>query len=68
MPFGPTNGPAMFITMIHDIDSVWKALASQSGLTIGRSVDTKIIVDDILNWSKSFRDALKYIVCQPRDM
>ena len=66
MPFGPTNGPAMFITMIHDIDSVWKALASQSGLTIGRSVDTKIIVDDILNWSKSFREALKYIVCQLR--
>ncbi len=27
MPFGPTNGPAMFINFIHDIDSIWKKLA-----------------------------------------
>ncbi len=24
MPFGPTNGPATFIQMINDLDSVWK--------------------------------------------
>ena len=27
MPFGPTNGPATFITFIHDINSQWKAMA-----------------------------------------
>ena len=28
MPFGPTNGPATFISMIYDLDSQWKALAT----------------------------------------
>ena len=28
MPFGPENGPATFVTMIHDIDSVWKEEAT----------------------------------------
>ncbi len=27
MPFGPTNGLALFISFIHDIDSKWKAIA-----------------------------------------
>ncbi len=27
MPFGPTNGPTLFITFIHTVDSQWKALA-----------------------------------------
>jgi hypothetical protein len=26
MPFGPTNGPATFIKIIHDLDSAWKDL------------------------------------------
>jgi hypothetical protein len=26
IPFGPTNGPATFITYIHDINSQWKAM------------------------------------------
>jgi hypothetical protein len=64
MPFGPTNGPATFITMIHDIDSVLKELASKSGLAVGRSVDTKIIVDHILNFLRTFKEALQYIICQ----
>jgi hypothetical protein len=29
MPFGPTNGPATFINFIHDIDSIWKELATK---------------------------------------
>jgi hypothetical protein len=40
MPFGPTNSPATFIMMIHDIDSVWKDIATSLGLTIGTNVDT----------------------------
>ena len=66
MPFGPTNGPATFITMVHDFDSVWKDIASKAGIAVSRCVDTKIIVDDILNWAKSFRIALQYIICQLR--
>jgi hypothetical protein len=29
MPFGPMNEPATFVTMIQDVDSVWKESASQ---------------------------------------
>ncbi len=64
MPFGPTNGPATFITMIHDLDSVWKESATLAGLHVGNCVNTTIIVDYILNWGKSFIQALQYIVCQ----
>ncbi len=39
--------------MIHDLDSVWKEIAMMEGLTIGRCINTIIIVDDILNWAKS---------------
>ncbi len=63
MPFGPTNGPATFITMIHDLDSVWKLLAKDSGIKAGEAVDTSIIVDDILSWAMTFPQALRYIKC-----
>ena len=63
MPFGPVNGPATFIAMIHDLDSVWKGLAVSQGLPIDDDTNTNIIVDDIFNWSKTFNDALHYIEC-----
>ena len=58
MPFGPTNGPATFVTMIHDVDSVWKEEATSQGIQVGRGVGTTIIINDILNWVKSFQLAL----------
>ncbi len=66
MPFGPANGPATFITMIHDLDSVWKQLAKDLGITIGNDAYTVIIVDDIFNWTKTFPQALRYVACQLR--
>jgi hypothetical protein len=66
MPFGPTNGPAMFIQMIHNLDSALKALAEKRGLTIDDDMNTNIIVDDIINWAKTFRKALLYMECQLR--
>jgi hypothetical protein len=66
MPFGPTNGPAMFINFIHDVDSQWKALAAKSGLVIDDDTNTKIIVDDIFSWGKTLDEALLYIECQLR--
>jgi hypothetical protein len=66
MPFGPMNGPATFIAMIHDLESVWKEIAMMEGITIGHCINTSIIVNVILNWAKSFPQALKYIVCQLR--
>ncbi len=64
MPFRPMNGPATFITMIHDLDSVWKLLAKDSSIKVDEAVDTSIIVNDILSWAMTFLQALRYIECQ----
>jgi hypothetical protein len=64
MPFGPVNGPATFIAMIHNLDSVWKKVAKLQGLSIDDDTNTNIIVDDIFNWAKTFAKALQYIECQ----
>ncbi len=66
MPFGPTNNPAMLIQMIHDLDSNWKASAAACGLAINDDTNTNIIVNDILNWAKTFQQALLYMECQLR--
>ena len=66
MPFGPVNGPAIFITFIHDIDSSWKADARDEGVIIDEDTNTKIIVDDILSWSTILSTALAYMECQLR--
>ncbi len=50
--------------MIHDLDSAWKALAEECGLTIDDDTNTNIIVDDIFNWAKTLREALLYMECQ----
>ncbi len=54
MPFGPTNGPATFINFIHDVDSIWKELARSHGNIIDDDTNTRIIVDDIVNWADNF--------------
>ncbi len=66
MPFGPTNGPATFVNFIHDIDSVWKALATSNskGVPVGDTTNTRIIIDDIVSCSSKEDLALAYIRCQ----
>ncbi len=64
MPFRPTNGPATFVSMIHDVGSVWKEEAKSKGIHVSSGVDTTIIIDDILNWARSFTMALACIRCQ----
>jgi hypothetical protein len=64
MPFGPTNRPATFIQMINDLNSTWKALVEEHGLTIDNDTNINIIVDDIFNWAKTFWEALLYMECQ----
>ena len=46
MPFGPTNGPATFITFIHDLDSVWKEHAHSNSIPIDDDTNTKIMTTD----------------------
>ncbi len=64
MPFGPVNGPAIFIAFMHDLVSTWKDLARSLGLTIDKDLNTNVIVDDILSWEKSVMTALVYMECQ----
>ncbi len=66
MQFGPTNGPATFIMMVHNINSMWKETVTLVGLTAGDNVDTRIIIDVIVNWAKLFNQALQFIECQLR--
>jgi hypothetical protein len=64
MPFGPKNGPATFISFMHDLDSVWKDFANSLGITIDSNTNTRSIVDDIVSWSNSIAKALAYMRCQ----
>jgi hypothetical protein len=66
MPFGPTNGPTTFISMIYDLDSQWKALATSVGITVGDDTDTRIIVDDIVSHGPTIDISLLYMECQLR--
>ena len=50
MPFGPVNGPAIFIAFMHDLDGTWKQLAESLGIPINANTNTRIIVDDIWSW------------------
>ncbi len=64
MPFGPTNGPATFVSFIYNIDSIWKTLATSCGIPIGDTTNMRIIIDDIVSWSSMEEYALEYIRCQ----
>ena len=64
MPFGPTNGPATFINFAHDVCSVWQEYARKLGVPIGIEFDTRIIVDDFVNWGATLALSLVYIRCQ----
>eukprot|EP00970_Alexandrium_tamarense_P020839 scaffold15742_cov228-Alexandrium_tamarense.AAC.1 len=64
MPFGPVNGPAIFIIMIHDLKATWDALAQSRGIEVGEDTNCEIIIDDINGRSSSFDTALEYMECQ----
>ena len=64
MPFGPVNGPVIFIVFIHDLDSTWKSLAHERGISINEKTNTNIIVDEIFSWAPTFEKAIEYLKCQ----
>jgi hypothetical protein len=66
MPFGPVNGPAMFIAFIHDVHTKWKSLATLHGVVIDGDTNTNIVVNDIISWAKSYKTALIYMESQLR--
>ncbi len=66
MSFGPVNSPSTFIAFIHDLNGTWQDLACSLGLVINDDLNTTIIVDDIMSWSKTLIMALLYMECQLR--
>jgi hypothetical protein len=64
MPFGPTNSPATFINFAHDICSVWQEEAWRCGVLVGDQYNTRIIVDDFVNWGTDLALTLLYMRCQ----
>jgi hypothetical protein len=39
-------------------DSIWKELAKSHSITINDDTNTRIIVDDIVNWGDNFQHSL----------
>jgi hypothetical protein len=64
MPFGPVNGPAIFVEFIHDVDGTWKQVAIKRGVPINDSNNTRIIIDDIFSHSVSFDIFLQLLESQ----
>ena len=49
MPFGPVNGPVIFIVFIHDMDATWNLLGKTRGIVFDAATGTRIIVDGIFS-------------------
>ena len=64
IPFGPVNGPTVFIFFIHDMGLAWKELALSCNIPIDDDTNTHIIVGDILSWAQIIVVALAYMRCQ----
>ena len=64
MPFGPANGPVIFILFIHDINQLWQEVTTSLGIAIDAATNAKIMIDNIFSWAPRFKLALKYLRCQ----
>ncbi len=64
MPFGPTNGLAMFISFVYNVNIQWILLATKPGISIDEDTSTRIIVDDIVSNNKDMETVLVYMECQ----
>ena len=58
MPFGPVNGPVIFIVFIHDMDTARNTLATSRGVVFDAFTGTCIIVDDLFSWVPTFERAV----------
>ena len=64
MPFGPVNGPTIFINMMLDINQEWQTLAKSKGAKIDEDTNTKLIVDDTFNHGKGVENSFIYMESQ----
>eukprot|EP00956_Cyclotella_meneghiniana_P020963 scaffold37640_cov83-Cyclotella_meneghiniana.AAC.2 len=64
MPFGPVNGPAIFIGFMHDMQSRWMEIAAAAGIDVSSDAGDRLIVDDILSFARTLPTAFAYLECQ----
>ena len=64
MPFGPVNGPVIFIIFIQDMNQRWQEVETSRGMTMDAATNEKIIIDDIFSLAPTLKLALKYLRCQ----
>ena len=61
MPFGPANGVQTFIDFMHNMDSTWKLVAIECSVPIGDDCNTRLIVNDLVNFAPTFQMSLQYM-------
>jgi hypothetical protein len=66
LPFGQTNGLAIFISFIYNVNSQGKSLATKLGASasIDDDKNARIIVDDIVSQGKDMETFLLCMECQ----
>ena len=64
MPFGPVNGPEIFIRMMFDINTEWPDLAMNNNVTINEDTNFKLIVDDVFSHAITEDSAFKHMESQ----
>ena len=66
MPFGPVNGPPIFIRFMHDMNYDWQTLAIENEVPINDDNNTKMVVDEILSHATTVDIVLDYMECHSR--
>ena len=61
MPFGPVNGPVIFVIMIYDLKDHWDSLASQWGVILDNFTNSIIIIDDTFIFSNDENTIFLYL-------
>eukprot|EP00956_Cyclotella_meneghiniana_P018528 scaffold30928_cov30-Cyclotella_meneghiniana.AAC.1 len=64
MPFGPLNGPAIFIMFMHDMAARYNEVARSRGIGVGQHANSRLIVDDFFNYCRTFMIAIAYLRAQ----
>ena len=64
MPFGPVNGPVIFIWMMFNINGESQAMSIGNVVVISEDTNPKIIMDDCLNWDIVEDQAFFYMETQ----
>ena len=63
MPFGPANGPAIFIAMMFNLCAKWQQFSCSCGVIINNDNDNKIIKDDLFHHTLTEDISFIYMEC-----